>query len=111
MFQASKQGAVQVVSGSLPINAENLSLAQDAFEQCFGKGQPRMVLNLEGIALLDSAGLELLLDIRERCNQRGGALQLAAPSALCRDIFKATELTSQFAIFDDLNSAVGSFSQ
>lgn len=111
MFQASKQGAVQVVSGDAPLNSEHLPIAQDAFEKCFGKGQPRIVLNLEGIPLIDSAGLELLLDIRDRCLQSGGAMQLAAPGALCRDILQVTGLANQFAIFDDLNSAVGSFSQ
>lgn len=111
MFQASKQGAVYVVSGTLSLNAENLALAREAFEECIGKGQPRLVMHLEGIPLIDSVGLELLLDVRDRCLQRGGALQLAAPNPLCRDILRATDLVSQFAIFDDVNSAVGSFSQ
>lgn len=111
MFQASKQGAVHVVSGAMALNADNLALARDALEECLGKGQPRLVMHLEGVPLIDSVGLELLLDVRDRCLQRGGALQLAAPNPLCRDILQATDLVQQFAIFDDLNSAVGSFSQ
>jgi anti-sigma B factor antagonist len=111
MFQASRQGAVQVISGSAPLSAENLSLAREACEQCFGKGLPRLVFHLEAVPLIDSQGLELLLDLRDRCLQQGGALQLAAPTVLCRDILQATGLASQLAIFDDLNAAVGSFSQ
>src|SRR4051794_741722 len=99
MFQTSKQGAVQVISGSVPLNAENISLAQNAAEKCFGKEQPRVVVHLDGISLIDSAGLEFLLDVRDRCLQRGGVLQLSAPTTLCRDILQATGLASQFAIF------------
>jgi anti-anti-sigma factor len=111
MFQASRQGAVQVVSGSVPLSTDHLNLAKEACDECFGKGLPRIVFHLEGVPLIDSRGLELLLDLRDRCLQHGGALQLSAPSALCRDILQATGVATQLAIFDDLNAAVGSFSQ
>ncbi len=111
MFQVSLQGAVQVVSSNVPFITENLPAARAAFEQCFGKGQPQIVIHLGGIALFDSEGLELLLDIRDRVLRCGGAVHLAEPRALCRDILQATGLASGFAIFDDLNAAVGSFAQ
>jgi anti-anti-sigma factor len=68
-------------------------------------------MHLGGVQLIDSAGLELLLDVRDRCLRSGGALQLAAPNPLCRDILQATGLASQFAIFDTVTAAVGSFAQ
>ena len=111
MFQSTRQGAVRIVSGTNPLNAENVSLAQAAFQECLEGGQPRVVMNLQSIPLIDSAGLELLLDMRDRCAERGGVMQLASPSPLCRDILKITDVASQFAIFDDVNAAVGSFSQ
>ena len=45
-------------------------------------GQPHVVLDLQGVAVIDSAGLELLLDAQEKCQRMGGALKLANPGAL-----------------------------
>ena len=46
------------------------------------RGQPLIVLDLQGVALIDSAGLELLLDVQEKCQRMGGALKLANLDAL-----------------------------
>jgi anti-sigma B factor antagonist len=111
MFQVSLQGAVQVFSSNVPLNVEHLTEARTAVEQCFGKGQPKIVIHLGGIALFDSEGLEFLLDIRDRALRCGGAVHLAEPKALCRDILQATGVAGSFAIFEELNAAVGSFAQ
>lgn len=111
MFQVHRQGSVNVLSGSDPLNSEHVATARAVSEDCFGRGQPQIVVHLAGIPLLDSAGLELLLDLRDRALRSGGAVQLAEPKALCRDILQATGLAGEFAIFDHLNSAVGSFAQ
>lgn len=111
MFHVSRQGAVYVLAGSDPLSSEHVESARTVAEQCFGKGQPQIVVNLAGIPLIDSAGLEFLLEIRDRTIRCGGAVQLAEPKALCRDILQATGLAEEFAIFDQLNAAVGSFAQ
>ena len=111
MYKGEKQGSAFVVSGDSPLNRENVAEFEAACRDGFSKGQPRIVANLQGTLLLDSAGLELLLDLRDRCLQQGGVLHLAAPNPLCREILQATELAREFGIFDDVVSALGSFSQ
>lgn len=111
MFQLNKQGAVKMISGDLPLSAEHVAAAEKVCNEALAQGQPRLVFHLQNVPLLDSAGLELLLSVRDRCLQRGGALHLAAPNPLCRDILAATRVLSQFAVFDDALSAAGSFSQ
>ena len=111
MFQLGKQGAVKIITGEAPLNAESITAAEKVCAEALAQGQPRLVFNLQHVPLLDSAGLELLLSVRDRCLQRGGSLHLAAPPPLCRDILAATRLLGQFAVFDDVLSAAGSFSQ
>src|SRR5688572_30721513 len=106
MFKLLKQGAVKVISGDQPLNAESAPSLQRVIDEALSQGQPRLVFDLQGVPLFDSAGLELLLDVRDRCRQRGGALQLAAPTNLCRDILVATDILHQFAVFDDTLTAV-----
>lgn len=111
MFEYSKQGAVSLLTGSVALTGENLYLARGALEQALGKSQPRVVLNLQQVPLIDSAGLELLLDWQDQYAARGGAMVLAAPNAICRDVLQATGVASHFSIFDDALAAAGSFSQ
>jgi len=111
MFDCSKQGSVFVLAGNEPLTRDHIGDLVAVSGQCFNQGQPKIVLSLQEMPLIDSAGLELLLDLRDRCQQRGGTLHLAAPSALCREILSATQLAREFAIFDDVLTAVGSFSQ
>ena len=64
---------------------------------------------MEKIPLVDSCGLELLLEVREHCRSRSGAVRLAAPNPLCREILSATGVGDDFEIYDDVLSAVGSY--
>ena len=111
MFEMAKRGAVHVLSGSQPLSAANVKQVTDLCQECFANGQPRLVFDLSAVPLLDSTGLELLLDLRDGCHKRGGTMQVCSPNPLCRDILVATGLTSQFAIFDDQAAAVGSYSR
>ena len=111
MFSLRSQGAVRVIAGDQALTADSAAEAARLCDEALAQGQPRVVFDLQRIPLIDSAGLELLLDVGDRCTNRGGALHLAAPNALCQDILRATLLTDRFTIFRDALSAVGSFAQ
>jgi anti-anti-sigma factor len=111
MFEVTKRGAVHVLSGNQPLTTAHIKEVTDLCGDCFENGQPRLVFDLSGVPLMDSIGLELLLDLRDSCQKRGGAMQICSPNPLCRDILVASGLTSQFAIFDDQAAAVGSYSR
>lgn len=111
MFRESRQGAITVISGSASLTVDNVDSLGSAFNKCLAEGQPRAVLELNEVPLIDSAGLEGLLDILDRFNERAGLLKLAAPSPLCADILSVTGVGTYFEVFDDVNSAVGSFIQ
>ncbi|MCA9111745.1 MAG: STAS domain-containing protein, partial [Planctomycetaceae bacterium] len=99
MFQKTCQGTVHIISGSDAITSKSADELNAFLDECLSKGQPRIVLNLEQIPLLDSAGLTLLLDTSDRCAQRGGLLQLASPNSLCSDILRATGVGDSFEVF------------
>jgi anti-anti-sigma factor len=110
MFQINKQGAVPVVSGNAPLNHETRDqFFRVASEQLKG-AQPRLVVDLQQVPLLDSAGLESLLDLRDAFLAHGGSLQIAGAGPLCRDILVASGVAEHFALFDNLSAAVGSYS-
>lgn len=111
MFERNRQGAVEVVRGDDPLNVDFVPRVLQLLEECRAHGQPRAVLDLENVPLIDSAGLEMLLDVQEDFYRRGGALKLAVRNPLCREILSVTGVAGHFEMFSDANSAVGSFVQ
>lgn len=111
MFKHSKQGAINVISGSIPLSGEALDLLDNAFAPFINEGQPRAVLDLRNVPLIDSAGLERLLDLRDRFQQKAGTLKLAGVNPLCHDILSVTGVASYFESFPEVSQAVGSFIQ
>ena len=111
MFKHSKQGAINVITCGAPIINENLEALGDTIESCLSDGQPKAVLDLQGVAVLDSVGLERLLEIQDNFEQRAGTVKLAAATPLCRDILDATGVANHFEVYPEVKTAIGSFLQ
>ena len=73
-------------------------------------GQLHFVVDCTGVHGIDSAGLEALLDIQNKCEDQLGAVKLCGMDETCRKILEITRLARRFEVFDDLDSAVKSFS-
>lgn len=111
MFEKTRQGAVAVISGDEPLNAENVDSVRELISSCTSEGRPDLVIDMKKIPLIDSAGLELLVESRQQCISRGGIVQLAALDPLCRDILRVTGVDNLFELHDDVVAAVGSFAR
>ncbi|MCR4411423.1 MAG: STAS domain-containing protein [Thermoguttaceae bacterium] len=111
MFDHTRQGAVDVITGDDPINVDHVDRVLTLLQSCGSHGQPRVVLDLDRVPLIDSAGLEMLLDVQEEYQRRGGTLKLAVRNSLCREILSVTGVGRHFEIYPEAASAVGSFVQ
>jgi len=111
MFERVTHGAVDVIQGDLPLNVENAEALADLLQQSLFSGQPYVVVDLEEVPLIDSAGLELLLQYQEEFQQLGGALKLAAPNRLCDEILSVTGTGQSFEVFPEALLAVGSYAR
>jgi anti-anti-sigma factor len=111
MYERRTQGTIDVIRGDDPLVIEQLDQLSGLLDECLGKGQPRAVLDMREAPLIDSAGLELLLDAQADFQRRGGALKLAAPNPLCKEILTVCGLAEQLEIYTDTKTAVGSFAR
>jgi anti-anti-sigma factor len=109
MFEQKCQGAVDVITGGDRISGEHVGELASMLEARLERGQPQVVLDLQAVAVIDSAGLELLLDVQEKYQRMGGALKLASPGAICREVLKCTGVGARFEIYPDTRKAVRSF--
>jgi anti-anti-sigma factor len=111
MFEHKSQGAVDVIGGGDRIAGEHVEQLASMLVAQVERGQPHVVLDLGGVAIIDSAGLELLLDVKEMYERIGGALKLANAGTLCREVLKATGVGERFEVYRDTRGAVRSFVQ
>lgn len=111
MFARQRQGAIDVIRCGEAIVEDHLEELTDLLHACLESGQPRTVLDLQTAPLMDSAGLETLLEAREAFDRVGGGLKLAAPNELCREILACTGISDQMDVYTDVKTAVGSFAR
>jgi stage II sporulation protein AA (anti-sigma F factor antagonist) len=111
MFQHAKQGTVDVIGCDRPVDAEVAEQFAVFARQHIAAGQPRLVLDLSETPIVDSAGLETILQLHDDCTPRGGQMRIASPTPLVRDILEVTHVADSIEVFDDLSEAVGSFAQ
>lgn len=111
MFAVKRQGAVDVVEPKVPLKGEYVEELHETIVHCHHKGVPMVVLNLHDVPLLDSAGLEGLLDVKDQVEAHRGFVKLAAFSPLVRDILRVSGVEQSFELFEDVKAAVRSFVQ
>jgi len=74
-------------------------------------GHNRILLNLEGVDFIDSAGLGELVRSHASIRSRGGHLKLVNPSASVHHLLRITKLDRVFDIVPDEASALSSLRQ
>lgn len=112
MFERQRHGTIDVIRCGEALIEEHLDELSSLLSACLETGgQPRAVLDLQLVPLLDSAGLERLLDAHDEFERLGGGLRLAAPNDLCRDILACSGLLDQVEVLSDVKTAVGSFAR
>jgi len=69
----------------------------------------RVIVDLDATELLDSAGLEALLDAQDRLRREAGDLKVIANNHVNRKILEVTRLDDHLEVFDSVIDAVKSF--
>lgn len=110
MFRRSAHSGVELIHPSVPLVRDAQADFDETVEACLSSGSGRVVFDLHEVSLIDSVGLEGLVNLQEQCLRRGGALKLAGLTHLCSDILHVTGIDDQIEIFADPVVAVGSFS-
>jgi anti-sigma B factor antagonist len=98
LTRSDEGGAVVIaVAGDLDIaTADQLFReSQDALRTGAGA---RLVLDLSGVAFLDSSGIGTLVELRNVANDSGGSLVLRRPSERTRRLLEITALDTVFTI-------------
>jgi anti-sigma B factor antagonist len=104
-------GAVLVVRLAGDLDMKEAGVLQTRLAERIAKGQARIVVNLAGVAYIDSAGLGALVATLKACTGQGGRLVLAAPGADVRHILTITRVDRHLPIHPTESDAVAAAQQ
>lgn len=103
-------GKIRVIDlkGRITLGAGDLDLRKAVQDQ-LDKGNTSVVLNLQGVEYIDSAGLGELVACKKRATAKGGDVKLVMPSESVYKVLSIVSLHLVFEIFDSEAKAIGSF--
>jgi anti-sigma B factor antagonist len=103
-------GDVWVVdlSGKITIGEGDVVLREKVTD-LLESGQMSVLLNLEKVSYMDSAGIGELVACYKRAKEKGGNVKLLNPSGKVYDLLSLTKLEEVFETFNDEQEAVSSY--
>jgi anti-sigma B factor antagonist len=105
-------GHVSVVdmSGRITIGEGDV-LLREKVSELLDSGRTRILLNLEKVKYMDSAGIGELVACYKRAKEKNGVVKLLNPSGKVYDLLQLTKLEEVFETYRDEKEALVSFSK
>ncbi|HEX4825720.1 MAG TPA: STAS domain-containing protein [Candidatus Polarisedimenticolaceae bacterium] len=103
-------GQISVVdlSGKITIGEGDVVL-RDKVHELLEAGHKKILLNLEKVSYMDSAGIGELVACFKRAREKGGTVKLLRPSGKVEDLLQLTKLWEVFEIFSEEQPAIASY--
>jgi anti-sigma B factor antagonist len=96
------------LSGKITIGEGDVVLREKVHE-LLDAGKNQILLNLDKISYMDSAGIGELVACYKRAREKGGTVRLLKPSGKVADLLQLTKLEEVFDTFKDEPGAIKSF--
>ena len=96
------------LSGKMTLG-EGDELLRDKVNSLVHQGHKKIILNLEGVPYIDSAGLGEIVRTYTTVSRQGGKLKLLNLTKRIEDLLSITKLLTVFETYDSEEAAVKSF--
>jgi len=83
---------------------------RDAVNEALSAAEPKLIVNLAAVPMIDSSGVGVLVKALTSAKQRGGMVNLVKPSKFAVQTLRLVGVFNLFGIFDEEESAIQSFS-
>jgi anti-sigma B factor antagonist len=104
----TEQG-VTVLAPSGRLDVAGAPALKDAVSEAVKGGQPRLVIDLEGVSFVDSTGLGSVIAALKMVRGSKGDLRLAAPNQQVRVVLELTTLDRVFPYYATVEDALTGF--
>jgi anti-sigma B factor antagonist len=100
--------SVVALDGRIVLGKESSALL-DRLKSLIAKGEQKIVLNMDNIKYIDSAGLGTLIAAHYTAKTQGASLRLSHLGSKFQDVLQVTKLLEVFDVIDTETAAVASF--
>jgi anti-sigma B factor antagonist len=100
--------AVVDLSGKITIGEGDI-LLRDKIQELLESGKKNLLLNMEKVSYMDSAGIGELVACYKRAREKSGTVKLLKASGKVADLLQLTKLQEVFETFENEKDALGSF--
>src|ERR1035437_5347696 len=100
---------VTVLAPSGRLDVTGAPMLKDAISEAVKNGQPRLVIDMEGVSFVDSTGLGSVIAALKLVRSSKGDLRLAAPNQQVRVVLELTTLDRVFPYFATVEDALADF--
>ncbi len=94
--------------GKLTIGEGDVQL-REAIQELLEDGIKKILINLQGVKMMDSSGLGELVRVRTRALEEGATVKLLHVEDKVQEVLEMTRLIGVFENFDDPIDAIASF--
>lgn len=108
-IQVQTQNGIAILQLQGEFTVESLKSFEEAVSNALASGAEGLVLDMSRVILLDSASLEQLIELNDRCRQQTRQMKLAGLDETCQKILEITRLLPQLDTYAELTEAVRSF--
>ena len=99
-----------VLTPAKSITHENCTEIEESILTAMEQDKTEVILDCKNVELMDSAALELLVQIHYELRKRRGALKILGLNSVCQDIFAATRLNNVLLTYKDIHEAIRNIS-
>ncbi|MCA9972895.1 MAG: STAS domain-containing protein [Anaerolineales bacterium] len=100
---------VDLITAAGRIDSSNAQELDDALKTPMENGRHNLVIDMQDVTYMSSAGLRALVAALRECKKHSGDVRLCNPSERVMDVLHLAGLDSLFAVYEDATAAVGSF--
>jgi anti-anti-sigma factor len=105
-LEGSKVDGRVALSLKRSVTWENCDSLRKKLQKKIDAGHTEIILDLKRVEHLDSAALELLIEMHDVLMKQGGALKIVGLNEVCRDILLATRIINILFVYKDINEAI-----
>jgi anti-anti-sigma factor len=106
-IEVRKDGQAAVVSVSGRIDTISASDFQRRIEEVLAQGEKKIVVDLEKLEYVSSAGLRSILIGAQKAKAAGGNLSCCALQGMVKKVFEISGFGAILRIFDSVEAALG----
>lgn len=103
------ENGVTVIAPTGRLDVAGAPALKDAVSEAVKNGQPRLVIDLEGVSFVDSTGLGSVIAALKQVRTSKGDLRLAAPNQQVRVVLELTTLDRVFPYYATVEDALTGF--